>query len=323
MLDRILGVVSAVPFVIGSLSGAPSPKGSVEFSFEDPAIVESSGLVVADHLFVTMNDSGGTGRVFVVVSSSGATVGTTSWDGDPVDFEALAPAGAGSVWVADIGDNGTSRDSVEVLKVPVGRGDRTVVPDAYTLVYPDGLEDAETLMAEPRTGRLFVVSKDLFGGTVYAAPRRLSADHPNRLRAVSSSIGLATDGAFFPDGRHYVVRDYAGATVYTFPEHESAGSFRLPEQAQGEGIAVDADGSIFVSSEGQFSDVLRVRPPRAIQQALNPPARSSDAYSSTLTLHQDGDDDSPLWPWALGGGVIVVGFAVGAARLLSRHGAAS
>jgi sugar lactone lactonase YvrE len=329
VLDRVVGLAAVVPFVVGAATGPALPPATVELSFRDPAIVEGSGLVVTDGLFVTVNDSGDSGRVFVV-DRSGATVGVTSWDGAPTDVEALAPAGPGHVWVGDTGDNSASRDSVEVMKVPVGRGDRRVTPERYELVYPGGARDAETLMADPRTGRLFVVSKILFGGTVYAAPRHLSAEHPNRLRRVADSVAFATDGAFFPDGRHYVVRGYGDATVFTFPGHEEVGSFPLPRQQQGEGIAVDADGTVFVSTEGQFSDVLRVRLPRAIQQALAPPSStpspstpSPSSGRATDVVPSEGDDGPPGWPWLLGGAVVVVGFVAGAARILTRRGSAS
>jgi sugar lactone lactonase YvrE len=326
VLDRIVGLAAVVPFVIGTVTGPGLPPGTVEFSFRDPAIVEGSGLVVTDGLFVTVNDSGDSGRVFVV-SPSGETVGVTSWDGEPTDVEALAPAGPGHVWVGDTGDNTASRDSVDVFKVPVGRGDRRVTPERYELVYPGGARDAETLMANPRTGQLFVVSKILFGGTVYAAPRHLSPDHPNKLRPVADSVAFATDGSFFPDGRHYIVRGYGDATVFTFPGHEEVGTFRLPKQKQGEGIAVDADGEVFISTEGQFSDVLRVRLPRAIQHALAPPSPSSapspSSGSATDVIPSEGDGGSPGWPWLLGGAVVVVGFVAGAVRLLTRHGSAS
>ena len=91
--------------------------------FEDPAIVESSGLVVVDGLFVTTNDSGDSGRVFTVDPATGETVGVTHWSDDPVDVEALAPAGGGEVWVGDIGDNRAERASISVVRVPVGRGE--------------------------------------------------------------------------------------------------------------------------------------------------------------------------------------------------------
>ncbi|MEP9362293.1 hypothetical protein ABLE68_04945 [Nocardioides sp. CN2-186] len=267
MLDRVLGVASVASLVIGAVVGSPAPPSTVDFTFTDPAIVESSGLVaLPGGLFVTVNDSGDSGRVFVV-DGSGDTVGVTSWAADPTDIEALAPAGPGAVWVGDTGDNTGSRSSVSVFRVPVGRGDRTVTPTAYSLVYPDGPQDAETLLADPRTGRLLIVSKGIFGGTVYAAPTTLSADHDNVLKAVADSIPVATDGSFYPDGRHYVVRNYTQADVYTFPGHEQVDSFPLPAQRQGEGLAIAPDGSMHVSTEGQFSAVRRVRAP-VVQSSL-------------------------------------------------------
>ena len=329
MLDRVVALASVASFAIGAVSGPAGPPSSLDLRFRDPAIVEASSLVVRDGLFVTANDSGDEGRVFVV-DRSGRTVGTTHWDPEPTDVEALAPAGRRSVWVGDIGDNTASRDHVTVLRVPVGRGERSTTPTAYSLVYPDGAHDAETLMAQPRTGRLFVVSKGVFGGTVYAAPRTLSADHPNRLRAVADAPPIATDGAFFPDGRHVVIRDYGAATVYTFPGFERVGTFRLPAQQQGEGIAVAPDGSVHVCTEGQFSDVREVRLPRAIARAVAPPASAAPSSTGSPTASPAAPDtvgpspshDAPVWPWALGG-VVVLAFVAAVARLLRRHGSAA
>lgn len=232
------------------------PDPVVDFRWADPAIVESSGLVVADGLFVTVNDSGDSGRIFTV-DGSGATVGVTSWAPAPLDVEALAPAGDGEVWVGDIGDNAGERPSVTVLRVPFGPGDRTVTPPAYTLVYPDGGHDAETLLAAP-DGRLYVVTKDLLRGVVYAAPRQLSVTEPNRLRRVATALAFATDGSFFPDGRHVVLRGYGDAATYAWPGFREVATFRLPPQPQGEAVAVDQDGWTHVSSEGEHTAVLRV-----------------------------------------------------------------
>lgn len=318
MLDRVVGALSLVPFVIGSVTGPAGPPSSVDLTFQDPAIVESSGLVVRDGLFLTTNDSGDGGRVFVV-DGSGKTVGSTTWSSDPRDVEALAPADPGFVWVGDTGDNTESRESIEVLRVPYGRADQQVEPATYTLVYPDGPHDAETLLAHPQTGQLFVVSKDIFGGTVYAAPRELSESEPNRLRPVADSLGFATDGSFFPDGKHYVLRDYLSATVYTFPGHEAVGEFTLPRQRQGEGIAVDEDDGVHVSTEGQFTDVRSVVLPRSVLRAMDPPPSASS--SSVEDVPRVGDDEEPVWPWLLGGAV-VAGFVLILLRLLTRHGSA-
>jgi hypothetical protein len=274
VIDRVLALASLVPFAIGAASGPDDPPYSVDFSYQDPAIVEASGLVVRDGFFVTVNDSGDGGRIFTV-DGSGETVGTTSWADEPTDTEALAPAGDGDVWVGDIGDNPGSRSSIAVLRVPTGPGDRTVEPASYELVYPDGAHDAEALLAHPRTGQLFVVTKDIFGGTMYAAPRALSVDGPNELTPVVDTKAFVTDGSFFPDGRSYVLRDYGTAAVYSFPGHERLTSFRLPSQQQGEGIAVAEDGSVHVNTEGQFSDVLQTSTVSAWSAA-------SDAFTFVL-----------------------------------------
>jgi hypothetical protein len=278
------GLVVALPFVLGAATGAG---GGVEdgasrgFRFTDPAIVESSGLAVAGDLVVTTNDSGDAGRVFAVDAATGRTVGVTSWASEPLDVEALAPAGAGAVWVGDIGDNRNARRSVEVLRVPVGRGDRTVTPERYELVYPDGARDAEALVADPLTGRLFVVTKGIFFGTVYAVPSPLRADRPNRLVEVAEVPGLVTDATVLPGGGGAVLRTYTAAHLVDFPSWAPVTSWDLPDQDQGEGIAF-AGGALLVSTEGARTRVLRVPlPPDAAATDLRSPAWTALRWLTT------------------------------------------
>ena len=230
---------------------------------------------------MTTNDSGDSGRVFAVDPATGATVGVTRWATDPEDVEALAPAGPGHVWVADIGDNQHARASVSVLRVPVGRGDRDVVPEAYELVYPDGARDAEALVSHPVTGQLFLVSKGVFAGTVYAAPQRLRADRPNRLTEVGQAPGLVTDATFLPGGGGVVMRTYTTAHLSAFPSWQGVESWPLPDQDQGEGITLAGD-ELLVSTEGARSQVLRVGlPPSAGATDLLSPAWTSLRWLST------------------------------------------
>jgi len=321
-------VALAVPFVMGTAAGA-NPQGQVVCRFLDPDIVESSGLVVAGGLLVTTNDSGDSGRVFTVDPATGETVGVTNWSHDPTDVEALAPSGDDEVWVGDTGDNPASRRTIEVTRVPVSRGDRTVDEETYDLTYPGGPVDAETLLADPTTGRLYVATKEVFGGTLYAAPAHLSPDGDNVLRPLGRVTGIATDGAFFPDGKHLVLRTYTDAVVYTFPSLKQVGSFRLPTQQQGEGIAIAPDGSFYLSSEGMRSPVRRVVLPASIRQAMegtaapSPPTTPSASPTDTPTagptggpangpVEQPAEDSAgpELWPWlaglALFAGAVVV-----------------
>lgn len=252
-----VGLAVALPFVLGAAAGEPGAGSRPAFRFADPAIVESSGLAVTGGLVVTTNDSGDSGRVFAVDPATGATVGVTTWAEDPVDVEALAPAGPGHVWVADTGDNRHVRESVEVLRVPVGRGDRTATPQAYELVYPDGPRDAEALVSHPVTGRLHVVTKGVFAGTVYAAPARLDPDGPNRLEEVADAPGLVTDATSLPGGGAVVLRTYSRAHLVALPSWQEVSAWELPPQDQGEGVALWGR-ELLVSTEGARSRVLAV-----------------------------------------------------------------
>jgi hypothetical protein len=296
----------------------PADDASVELTFEDPDIVESSGLALVGDWLVTVNDSGDSGRVFTV-DGTGETVGSTAWTPDPRDVEALAPAGDAAVWVGDIGDNSGLRDTIWITKVPIGEGAVEAGAEAYELVYPDGARDAESLLADPTTGRLYVATKEIFGGVLYAVPEELDPDGRNRLVEVGPVVSIATDGAFFPDGRHLVVRSYDSATVYGFPSLQPVADIELPDQEQGEGVAVTADGDLLLSTEGQFTEILRVPLPDDVQTAMAEPTPTPTPTTSDRpdTVSREGRElpetteavRSP-WPWFLGGfvglGIIVV-----------------
>lgn len=289
MRSALVAAVLATPFVLGAASAAPedgSADGHEVTRFADPEIVESSGLVVDGGLLVTTNDSGDTARVFTVDLRTGETVGTTRFAGHASDQESLAPAGPGQVWVGDTGDNTHDRADIEVVRVPVGRGDRDVAGQTFHLRYPDGAQDAEALLADPTTGRLYVVTKGPFRGRVYAAPRRLDAAHDNLLHEVAEAPPMVTDGAFLPDGKHVLVRNYHRAFVMTFPGFATVADFTLPEQKQGEGLGIDAAGTVYVSSEGADQPVLRLDLPASAQAALRgeaPPAAAAGEPAQSVT----------------------------------------
>jgi hypothetical protein len=308
-----------LPLSLGASASADDT--TVELTFRDPEIVESSGLAVVGDLLVTTNDSGDEGRVFAV-DASGRTVGRTHWSGEPVDVEALAPGEGSSVWVGDIGDNTGNRASIQVASVPVGRGESDADGPVYDLSYPDGARDAESLLVHPVTGRLYVATKEIFGGVLYAAPQDLDPTRPNRLTEVGPVVSIATDAAFFPDGRHLVVRSYESARIYGFPSLEPVADIQLPDQEQGEGVAVTAGGDLLISTEGQRTDVLRVPLPDPVRQAVLPqptaePTPSGPGSDRPDTVSREGRElpettetvRSP-WPWFLGGfiglGMIVV-----------------
>jgi hypothetical protein len=291
------------------------------FTIDGDEIIESSGLVDTDRVVYTANDSGSHAIVYGLDPGSGRTVSRTTYADDVDDVEALAPGADGTVWAGDIGDNAQRRDDVTVHHVDPRDGQHRGTP--YALVYPDGAHDAETLLVHPRTGRVFVVSKSVFGGTVYAAPRDLvPGGKTNRLRVFARVSGLVTDGAFFPDGRHVVLRTYGTASVYTFPGFELVGTVDLPGQRQGEGISVSPAGRVLLSSEGVRAAVLQIQLPAALTAATaSPPADASGPAPSTrLPAPAPGSDEPPDrtaedWGWTA-----LVAVLVAAAGYLTLRG---
>jgi hypothetical protein len=298
--------------------------GRVVFSFVDPAITESSGLVDLGSVMVTTNDSGGDPLVFVVDPRSGRTVGRTTFADAVTDVEALAPAGRDALWVGDIGDNDEQRDSVQVYRVPVGRGDRRVDAPAYQLRYPDGPHDAESLIAAPG-GRLYVITKGILGGTAYVAPRHLDAGRTNTLRPIASVDVWATDAALFPDGKHVLVRGYDTAAIYTFPGFRPVASFDLPRQKQGEGVSISSSGRIRLSSEGRNSAVLQVALPDDVRKVVEATPGPSSTPSHGPARIDDNDSNgqngipATLVLAAVGGVAAVVAIALWMTRRRRRR----
>lgn len=334
---RAAGVIAALALVL-----AAAPPGAVasdhlivadpvqEFTIEDPRVAESSGLATSwtlPGIVWTVNDSGDKPRVYGVDASGRTQATLTLQDAPARDTEAVAvgpKAGGGSwLWVGDIGDNQSSWPSVRVYRAPepTEPGERDVPWTQYDLEFPDGPRDAETLLVDPVSGRLYVVSKRVQGAAVYAAPEQLSADRVNVLTKVVSAPPLVTDGAFARDGR-LVIRDYLRAYVSAGIGEDSE-PLALPLQPQGESITWTADGvAVLAGSEGEGSVVWRVPVPAS---AVEPSPSTSDSPEPSASSPPEsadvpgpaaaGDASEGSLGWVVG--VLVAGLAVGGGLALA------
>lgn len=315
----VLGALAVGAYAVGlaSVAAGDTPEDLVVARITDPELTESSGLVVTDEGWVSVNDSGDTGRLFVLDPRTGGRLRTVPFAEDVVDVEALAPAGPGAVWAGDVGDNRHARDHVTLYRVPLDGGPvRTV--DA---VHPDGPRDAEALLTHPGTGDVYVVTKEVLGGTLSLVPGAgdgsAPTDGPVRLEPVGPVTGVVTDGAFFPDGRHLVLRTYARAVVYAWPSLEMVADLDLPEQKQGEAVAVvDGGRSLLLTSEGIEAPVLRFPLPADVRRTLRgaPSDEAGATDGPTDDARPEADDadataedgrTSPWWWLALPGAALV------------------
>ena len=281
------GPSALVPF---ASHGSDDVEPEVAVTLQDGSIDESSGLVVRGSNLFTVNDSGDGPHVYEVDLRTGETTGVTTYAADdPEDVEALARGRGGTVWVGDIGDNRRARGSIRLYRLRPVPGGGTVDAESFDLVYPDRPHDAETLLVHPRTGRVLVVTKLLLGGgVVYSAPRRLVPGNTHELERVARVPGLLTDGAFLPSGRAVLLRTYGSVARYSYPDFTRVADVPLPEQEQGEALAVGDDGRAYLTSEGEGSEVLVVDVPPA-----EPGLKSSTGPSAGEETPPPADDPRP------------------------------
>lgn len=255
----------AVTAVWGLSAPAVAADGSrVLFSFQDERIAESSGLAASHRhrgVYWTHNDSDD-GPYVYAVDSRGRTVATVTLRGvDPRDVEGISVTPSGQVYVGDIGDN-LDGEWPEVwiyrFAEPEQLADTTVDVVRYRVQYADGPRNAEALMVHPRTGRVYIASKETADRAgLYAGPRELTPDGVNTFTRVDQ-VPWVTDGAFSPDGRHLALRGYLWASEYTWRDGKLGDRRRLPAplRGQGEAVTYTADGrSLLFGSEGAGSDV--------------------------------------------------------------------
>lgn len=247
-------------------AGAADSGASVAFHISDPTIKESSGLAASrlhPGIYWTHNDSGGGPYVYAVDSDTGKTVAKITLRGVTArDMEAISIGPDGDLYVGDIGDNlnGTWPEVwIYRFAEPKQLGDRTVDVTTFTVKYDDGPRDAESLMVQPKTGRVYIASKNQNGGHLYEGPATLDPNGVNTFHRISD-VPWVTDGAFSPDGTRLVLRGYFSATDYRWASGrpQLIGTLDVPLQQQGESVTYTTDGrALMYGSEGSNSEVWR------------------------------------------------------------------
>jgi hypothetical protein len=258
-------------------------------TIKDPRIGESSGLAASRRhpgIVYTFNDSGGRPQVYAVGPDCRTRATLTFAGAHNRDWEAMA-LGPDGIYVGDIGDNlDGAWPYVTVYRIPEPTRLRTQTLRAttYRIKYADGPRNAETMMIDPRSGRLYIASK-AFGDSLYEGPKKLRTSGFNVMHKVSGAPFYATDGAFAPDGRTFVIRGYWDAEIYRAPGKKIA-DVPIPSQKQGEGITFTADGrSLLVSSEGAGQPLWQVPVPAS---ALPPRSPSATAAGGSGKGHAGG-----------------------------------
>jgi hypothetical protein len=244
----------------------PAPPKKL-FTIDDERVDESSGLAKSaqhDGIWWTVNDSGDTARVFAV-DGTGEVKAELGLKADVTDVEAVAVDADGTIYIADIGDNKATRDMIEVYTIPEPadlEDQASVKFHRYDFEYPDGAHDAETLLIQPSTKRLYFVTKSSSKAAFYAAPETASREGTNELTKVGAAPAGVTDGTFMPDGKSVVLRTYLEVLNVAWARTPTVVAKSTVIGKQSESIAVGPTGKdVIVGSEGPNSAVYQVQVP--------------------------------------------------------------
>ncbi|WP_330458456.1 WD40 repeat domain-containing protein [Streptomyces sp. NBC_00820] len=286
----LAGVLLAGACALPASAADGGRAGDQGFTIKDPRITESSGLA-ASHLhpgvYWTHNDSDDGPYIYAVDSRTGKTVATVTLRGigSPRDVEAISIGPDNQIYVGDIGDNlGGKWPYVWIYRLPEPKvlEDLTVTATQYVVKYSDGPRNAESMVVDPKTGRVYIIDKNEDGGHLFEGPARLSPSGANIFRPVATVDLWATDAALSPNGRQLAVRGYFGGISYDWNggEIKRKGRLDVPLQGQGESVSYTADGTrLMFGSEGANSAVQAQDAPEGAASASKSPSAAGGSAS--------------------------------------------
>ena len=267
----------------------------------DPAIAEISGLASsrrAPGLLWALNDSDN-GNLLHLVGTDARLRGTYPVEGARnYDWEDLAGYELdGEPWllIADTGDNGGLRKSIELIAVrePDPAAPAGPVPVAWRMEvrWPDGPRDCEAMAVDPVAREILLVAKKRVPAQVFRVPlpsggapegpvvAQQVASIPGIPQPTDDDLRRAPPGARYmsqitaadlsPDGLRLVLLTYREAYLLERSAGESwllalrrePKRLRMPPLAQAEAIAFEPDGRvIWIATEKLPAPLVRLEP---------------------------------------------------------------
>ena len=311
ILTLTLAVVALTSTTLGQTTVPKFNPGAAAGTVANTSLTEISGIaasrqnnaVVWDH-----NDSGDLNRLYAM-STNGAHLGTFFLAGAvATDWEdmAIGPGpipGQDYLFVADTGNNDLSRNTATIYRVaePSLVGAQFPVEttlsgvQAFPVRFPDQNRDVETLLVDPQTGDIVLLTRDrTLTGTTHIYLYPVEDQAPGVLvtliyvGAIASNIeikggGVSPDGQWILLRRHSKTESVDGWMYYRAPGTPIESSFAVAPglvplvfEPQGEAVTFTPDSTgYYTISEGVAQPIYFYGP-------LTPPAAPSNG-SATAT----------------------------------------
>lgn len=260
---------------------------------ESKDVKESSGLAASPcqpDVFWTHNDSGDDAFIYAM-NESGKDLGsyrvTNARNDDWEDIASYKDAdGSCYLYIGDIGNNKLERPELRVYRVKepnisnsrssTDEKDPTATDPAEvaTFKYQDTPHNAETLMVNPLTGDVYVLTKRLDGPSLvfkfkptFGSGQVVSAEKVGEVSVPSVPNGLLTGGAISPDAKRVILCDYSSGYELTSASSAFDDIWKskpvavdLGERKHGEAITFAPDGKAVIgTNEGKKAEIFEVK----------------------------------------------------------------
>ncbi|GAB2562086.1 hypothetical protein GCM10027085_62060 [Spirosoma aerophilum] len=231
-----------------------------------PGLVdEASGLVDSRSMNgqLWVQEDGGTPAQLSLLAHDGsltgryALPGTTNRDWEDLTIGPGPQPNTTYLYLADLGDNNATNDVNTIYRFAEPGSLSEPVHDLTQIQfrYPDGARDAETLLLDPLTRDLWIVTKRETKVQLYRLAYPQSTSSISLAERIGElSLSLVTGGSLSADGSEIILKTYTGLYYWTRQPGESVGQTLLraePRQLgyqiepQGETVCFDKEGKGF------------------------------------------------------------------------------
>ena len=301
--------------------------GEIEYDLID----EASGIVSSnknENVFWTHNDSGDENRIYAF-NNLGQHLGIYYLNNcDARDWEdiAIGPGpedGQSYLYVGNIGDNNSQYDAKYIYRLIEPDIDSNQSPtteviyniDIIEFQYEDGNRDAETLMIDPMTKDIIIISKREDSVHIYQLPYPQSMGWLSIAELIgtmdfypedSSDFGRIVSGDISSDGTEILIKSYLN--IFHFPRYENQSiadaftntmttvEYIMEPQGEGVGWHPDAFGYFTLSEEAEDIPCHLYFYPRIVgcvdENAINYNPYALEDDGSCQYLGDINDDDN-------------------------------
>jgi len=272
-------------------SSAEWSKPVIVGRIESRDVRESSGIAASPcqpGVFWTHNDSGDDAYIFAM-SETGKDLGTYRVaNAQNDDWEDIASYkdtdGTCYLYISDTGNNKLERSELHVYRVkeptisnsgsPSDEEDaiQTEPAQLAKFKYQDTPHNAETLMVNPKTGDVYVLTKRLDGPSLVFKfkpnfGQTVIAEKVGEVSVPAVPNGLLTGGSISPDAKRVIICDYSGGYELAVPSSTFDDVWKskpvkvdLGERKHGEAITFTADGKAVIgTNEGKKAEIFEVK----------------------------------------------------------------